>query len=832
MDNVKDTVPVRYKIHLEPDLDRFLFYGRTETVVILEKTVTEISLNALELAVWECRLKKEREEIKCPFSMDPENELLNIKLPEPTDGEVCLVMEFMGKINNKMAGFYRSRAVINGKEQYIGVTQFEESDARRAFPCFDHPLYKAVFDVEMIIDKDLQAVSNSDIKDEKILEDGRKFVRFSETPKMSTYLLFFGLGPFEFIEDPGKVLVRVGTMPGMIEQGRFGLEFGRKSLSFSEDYYDVKYPLPKLDLIAVSDFAAGAMENWGAITFRENLLLYDSKVTSKSGKMRICEVIAHEMAHQWFGNLVTPSDWKYLWLNESFATYFGFGIVDHYYPEWDVWDQFIGSQTAVAFERDAYRNTIPMEIPGGEHVVINTSTAPIIYNKGGSILRQIEGYIGHKKFKEGLRFYLKKYAYKCAASHQLWEAFENVSEKPVKEMMKRWVEQPGYPVVEVARDGETLTATQKRFSYLPSRSLNQDQEWIVPLTVKVFYKDGSSRVVTTLLEGKSAQIEAGKEILAYKVNHEQTGFYRVKYSDNNLKALYQLIADKSLSPIDRWGVESDMYALLKGDMVSLGDFMECLSAFKGDTSFLPVIGLSSHCSHLWLIMGEEWEGSISSLGRTIFEGVLQETGLYPDVDEGFTKSILRDESIWFAGLFGSQMARDFALEKLSIIMEGGSVHPDIAKGVMKVAALNGDRNILDWLMRKFKTSNNEHERINILMALGKFQDKALIEEVRQFILENVPDRNKFFPIGSLAENPVAVEDLWEWYKGSLDKLEQFHPVHYERVIAAIVPVAGIGKEDEVKEFFKDYLKKNEKLRDLVDLSLERLEINSRLVKIS
>ena len=342
----------------------------------------------------------------------------------------------------------------------------------------------------MVVDQHLDAVSNMPIIEERTLEAGKKHVKFDRTPKMPTYLLFFGVGEFERLEDHGKVLVRVLTMPGMSRQGRFGLQFGRQALTFCEDYYGTPYPLPKLDLIAISDFAAGAMENWGAITFRENLLLHDPEVTSRSGEERICGVIAHEMAHQWFGNLVTPADWKYLWLNESFATYLGYAVVHHYFPAWEMWSQFLYGQTEVALDRDALQQTTPIEIPGGAHVVINVSTAPIIYNKGGSILRQIEGYIGESSFKKGLRGYLAKHQYGSAASQDLWQAMEAVSESPVKEMMRSWVEQKGYPLIEVHRDQDTLHLRQRRFTLLPN---DARQTWMIPVAIRVIREGGDIR---------------------------------------------------------------------------------------------------------------------------------------------------------------------------------------------------------------------------------------------------------------------------------------------------------------------------------------------------
>ncbi|GAF90439.1 unnamed protein product, partial [marine sediment metagenome] len=277
---------------------------------------------------------------------------------------------------------------------------------------------------------------------------------------------------------------------------------------------------------------------------------------------------------QWFGNLVTPSDWKYLWLNESFATYFGYGVVAHYYPEWDLWDQFLHGQTDTALARDALKETVPIEIPGGEHVVINASTAPIIYNKGGSILWQVAGYIGEDTFREGLRHYLRSHEYACASSRNLWEALEEGSEKPVTTMMESWIEQPGFPLVEVTRDANKLLLTQARFTYLPNES---DQVWVVPVTVKVFYNRGDSKTITTLLDSKDMSIDIGGEAIAYKVNFGQAGFYRVRYHEkSDLWELGKRVLSKELPPVDRWGLQNDLYALVRRGDTSVDDYLDFL----------------------------------------------------------------------------------------------------------------------------------------------------------------------------------------------------------------------------------------------------------------
>ena len=465
-----------YRLTIEPDLGRFTFAGRMILSANADEPTDTLTLDCAELAIWQCRVQPDRPDekgIDCPFTLDPAKTGLTIHLPDSLSGVFQLTIDYTGKINDRMAGFYRSRIQTDNLQNYMAVTQFQESDARRAFPCLDHPAQKAIFTVEMVIEKNLTAISNTDIQTIAELENGRRRVTFHPTPKMSTYLLFFGVGPFEIHEDIVDRRVRAVCLPGMGDQTAFGREFGRKALAYGEDYYAIDYPLTKLDLIAVPDFAFGAMENWGAITFRENLLLNIPGVTSREALARICEVIAHEITHQWFGNLVTPEDWKYLWLNESFATYFGYGMVDHHYPEWEIWDQFVRSQTETAMARDALNETFAIEMPGGAQVAITTSTAPIIYSKGGSILRQLEAWIGPDHFKAGLRRYLTDFAYGNAASHHLWESLSAASGMPVAELMRSWVTQPGFPVITAERKNNTLSFAPAPF-HLPAQRCGAD----------------------------------------------------------------------------------------------------------------------------------------------------------------------------------------------------------------------------------------------------------------------------------------------------------------------------------------------------------------------
>jgi tricorn protease interacting factor F2/3 len=823
---MQSITPVHYKIRLEPDLVNFSFSGRCELSLQAAEPVAEVSLNILEIAIWGCRAWQADQRTSCAFKVDPAAEEVLIYLPGPMTGDIKLEIDYQGLINDKMAGFYRSKYTHQEQTRYIAVTQFEESDARRAFPCIDHPAAKATFEISMDIDSHLVAISNTAVQTEKMLANGKKRVCFGQTPKMSTYLVFFGVGEFEITVDKDDQRVRSVTLPGMRQFAQFGTEFGRKSLAFSESYYDLAYPLDKMDLIAIPDFAFGAMENWGAITFRENLLLHYPGITSKSGEERICEVIAHEIAHQWFGNLVTPADWRYLWLNESFATYFGFGVVDHHYPQWQTWQQFLFSQTGTALARDGLAETFAIEIPGGEHVVINVSTAPIIYSKGSSILMQIKGYIGEENFKQGLQHYLKTYEYGCAASHHLWESFEAVSRQPVRAMMKSWIEQPGFPMITVERRGNQLVLGQQRFTYLPN---DAGQQWLVPITIRLFSKTGAARQVSLLLDGREQAIDVDEDIAAYKVNDRQTGFYRVAYRDpKNMAELGRRVREKSLTPEDRWGLQNDLFARVKGGRATLDAYLDWLGYYDTEDAYLPLASTAENLHAAYLVLDEDSRQKIASLATPKFEALLANIGYEPRPDDDHPTAQLRDQIIWHAAVYGSRATLDFVRDRFGALMTGAAIHPDIMKSVMQAGALSGDARVFDWFDQRFQVSQIEHERINILSAIGCFKDAGLIQKTQRYLLERVPARNKFIPVVALCANPHAIELMWDWYVANLERIEQFHPLLYERVVAAIIPTAGIYRADEVNAFFDDYRAQKDKASDVIKLSLERLEINLRM----
>ncbi len=817
---------INYKLNLEPDLERFTFRGRVAISLTAAEPVEKIVLNVLDITIEDCRLQAGDTQTGCAFTVIPDEEEVHIRLPEALSGDLVLHIDYQGNINDLMAGFYRSSYTVGEETRTMAVTQFQESDARRAFPCLDTPAQKATFDIVLDIEPHLTAISNEAVQQVTDLVNGKKRVVFKQTPKMSTYLVFFGVGEFDIQADREDPRVRTVTLPGQQEHAAYGLDFGRRALAFSEDYYGIDYPLTKMDLIAIPDFAFGAMENWGAITFRENLLLYYPETTSRAGEERICEVTAHEIAHQWFGNLVTPSAWKYLWLNESFATYFGFGVVAEFYPDWDIWDKFLHGQTATAMARDALHETFPIEIPGGEHVVINSSTAPIIYNKGGSILRQIQGYIGADNFKKGLRHYLKTHQYACAASHHLWEAFEVAADMPVTAMMQNWVAQPGFPLVTADCREDKITLTQQRFTYLPG---DFDQQWLIPVNIEFFADSGGSQTRALLMDSEYTSIAVPAGTTAYKVNSGQTGFFRVRYLETqNLEKLGQKVTDRSLDPKDRWGLQDDLFSLVRSGAVGFEEYIAFLSRYHDESSYLVLTSIAANLSLAHHVLPENWQAKIEALACPWYEAVLSRIGYLPASDEKQTTSILRDQLIWDAIRYGSAELTRFVAEQFAILIRGGQIHPDIMKSVMQAGARAGDEETLVWFKRRFEASVIEHERMNILTALGGFTGLQQIAAVGEYILETVPPRNKFIPAMALAENRPAAAFLWEWYQANLAQIEQTHPMIYERIIAAVISAVGLDEPDTVREFFSAYMEKQPQTGDVIRLSLERLEINLQM----
>jgi hypothetical protein len=443
------------------------------------------------------------------------------------------------------------------------------------------------------------------------------------------------------------------------------------------------------------------------------------------------------------------------------------------------------------------------------------------------MLRQIATYVGDESFRQGLEGYLNRHAYGCASSRHLWEALEDASDKPVTRIMKSWVEQQGFPIVEVRREDNGLLLTQGRFTYLPN---DADQTWWIPVTVRTYSDRGDSNTVTTLLKDRQTWIPMDEDAVAYKVNDRQAGFYRVRYHNRtDHLALGLRVRNKELASEDRWGLQSDLYAQVMAAEVSIEEYLEFLSNYEEEDAFLPLMGISENLFHAYCVGGSTQRRRVADEGCRFLTRILDRIGYAPERNERHTRSILRDRILYPAVIYGSRQAREFAQGQFRSLMAGGhTVHPDIIKAVMQVGALNGDEVVFEWFTDRLESSESEHDRINGLTALGCFREKGQIAQAQNYTLERVPLGNRFIPIVSMASNPHASPLMWDWFVSHLSELERFHPVHFERVIAGIVPVCGLGREAEVTEFLMDYLAGKDLAKDVIRLSIERLETNSRI----
>ncbi|MDQ5954496.1 MAG: puromycin-sensitive aminopeptidase, partial [Patescibacteria group bacterium] len=712
----KYVVPIKYDIKLHPDLENFTFGGTEVITVILLKDTKEITLHSKEIDIETVRIDKEFSQ-KITYNQKAETAtfVFDKKIPK---GRHALTISFQGILNDKMRGFYRSSYVYEGKVHNIATTQFEATDARRAFPCFDEPAQKAIFNVSLVIPKGKTAISNTLPISKVEHEAGFEVVKFAPSPKMSTYLLAFIVGDFEYIEKKSKggVLVRVYTTPGKVHQAGFSLDCAVKVLDFYEKYFDIKYPLNTLDMIAIPDFASLAMENWGAVTYREVGLLVDENNTSLGSKQMIALVIAHELAHQWFGNLVTMEWWTHLWLNEGFASYIEFLAVDDLYPEWDIWTQFLTYEHGVALRLDGLLNTHPIEIPVHHPDEIGEIFDEVSYSKGSSVIRMLADYLGEEDFRLGLSHYLKKHSYKNTETIHLWEAFEKISKKPVAKMMQNWTGRGGYPVINASLERDNLILKQNRFflSSISKKKANDKTIWQVPISLS------NSNKTQKLFLSVEKKLVPSKDFEWLKLNQGESGFYRTAYSKELLASLYSPVLNKVLPPIDRLGIVRDLFTLAEAGVIPTIDALEFLSAYKNEDNYTVWTEIASGLSRIEQTFGKtSAKSNLDKLTINTFTPIFQKLGWEKKESDSHTDAFLRSLAIARLGRAGDKKIIDEAKRKFA---SSKSIHPDIRSAVYTIVATHGGIKEYNILVKMYKEETLHEEKNRIGSVLGDFQD--------------------------------------------------------------------------------------------------------------
>ena len=795
----KNIIPTEYDIQLKPDLENFTFEGiETITLDILKPTKTlTLHSKEIEIETAEALLPQGKVFAKISYNEKAETASFTFSKNIPK-GITRVTLVFKGILNDKMRGFYRSKYIADGKEHHIATTQFEATDARRAFPCFDEPAQKAIFHISLIVPKGKTAISNTLPVSVAEHESEFQIVKFSPTPKMSTYLLAFIVGDFEYIESKTtptpssfghspsgrgrSIRVRVFTTPGKKHQAKFALDCAVKILEFYETYFAIPYPLPVLDMIAIPDFTAGAMENWGAITYRESALLVDEDHSSIGNKQWVALVIAHEIAHQWFGNLVTMEWWTHLWLNEGFASYIEYLAVDKLFPKWDIWTQFSTHELGSALRLDSLLHTHPIEIPVHHPNEIGEIFDEVSYSKGASIIRMLADYLGEKDFRDGLRYYLKKHSYKNTETFHLWEAFEKVSKKPVAKMMRNWTSLPGYPVVRAEIVKNKLNLSQERFfaSPISAKKVKDKTTWRIPISIK-----------------------SRKSWL--KINFGEAGFYRTAYSPELLEKLKIPVEKKLISARDRLGIIRDLFALAEAGTIPTTDALEFLSAYKHEDNYSVWLELSMGLGRLEQLLVPPKtrhlrpEKNLNNLILELFSPLAGRLGWTPKKDEIHTNTLLRSLAISRAGRSGDEKIIVEARKRFA----QNNIHPDIRGAVYSFVAKWGGEKEYRTFMARYKKETLHEEQNRLGGALGDFQDEKLLEQTCQFAMsKNVRPQDTISILSSVGANPEG-RDVWlSFIQKNWKTLVQHYGEGGHTLQRLVKAISGSAEEKHFKSFKK------------------------------
>lgn len=767
---VSHIVPEKYQLSLKPDLDAFVFEGEETIALSIKKKVKEITLHSVDLDIESAFIVQNKiKTFALQIKYDKKSETATFLFPKALDiGKAKLTLIFSGILNDKMHGFYRSKYEISGKDYYLATTQFEATDARRAFPCFDEPAVKAVFDIKLIVPNNSTAISNTMPTSIREHSAGYQVVEFSPTPKMSTYLVAFIVGNLEYIGKKTKegVLVRVFTTPGKKHQAEFALDCAVKTLSFFTKYFDIPYPMPVLDMVAIPDFASGAMENWGAVTYREEALLIDTDNSSASAKQWVAVVVAHELSHQWFGNLVTMEWWTHLWLNEGFASYIEYLAVDHMFPDWEMWTEFVSGDLGNALSLDSLKHTHPIEVPVHHPDEISEIFDAVSYSKGASVIRMLAEYLGEKDFRDGLRYYLKKYSYQNTETTHLWEALEKVSKKPVTKMMSAWTGKPGHPVLSVSRKSANLEISQARFFRSPvsKEETKENALWQVPVSIVGEAQAGKEKF---MLGKKTARIKTEFVDGWVKLNAGETSVSRVNYSPELWELLKAPVSKKELSPVDRLGLARDSFDLAMSGDLDTSTVLDFASAYINETNFAVWDEIATGLATIGnLVENESFAPQYEKYCRGIFAPMVKKVGWKKKVGDSHSDILLRSLILANAGKYGDEIVIAKSRSLFNSIKKGKNEVPADLRGVVySTIARHGGEIEYEKLLEIYRRTDLHEERNRIGRALGRFTQKKLLEKTLAFSLsKEVRAQDTMLFVGSVLSNPKGRDLAWNFIK--------------------------------------------------------------------
>ncbi|PON13441.1 peptidase [Candidatus Entotheonella serta] len=824
--------PSRYDIELVPDLEKATFTGSVSIEVDVAEPVETIWLNAAELDMHTVEIEDAagQRTALTNIAYEADTERLQLGLDRTaTQGVYRLHLTFSGILNDKLHGFYRSVFQDeDGHEHVIATTQFETTDARRAFPCFDEPEFKAVFGVTLIVPEDQFAVSNAPTIDEQRLSDGRRKLVFADTMKMSTYLVAFCIGPFEATEpvDVDGVPLRIVHPVGKGHLTDYALEVGAFSLRHFTEYYGIPYPDQKLDLVAIPDFAFGAMENVGCVTFREVLLLIDRQQATQPELMRAADVIAHEIAHMWFGDLVTMRWWNGIWLNEAFATFMATMAADAFNANWQRWVQFSLERSA-AFEVDSLERTRPIEYPVNSPQEANGMFDLLTYEKGGAVLRMLEQYMGEAAFRDGVRHYLNTHQYSNTETNDLWDAIEEVTEEPARRIMDSWIFQRGFPLISVnTGSAGQVTIQQQRFCFTP---LEADTTlWSVPVGLR-YGRGGDVSEQRALLESDAIEIDLGRDADWLVVNAGGHGFYRVRYAPTLLQQLRPVMMQE-LKPIERYGLVDDTWASVLAGSTSAIDFLDFARGFSGETDLDVWSVLTSCLSQLDRLLDGEARQRYQAVLRELYGPTLHRLGWEPRPDDASRTLELRGlliRSLAVAGQDHDALTACRALHA-NYLADRASVESNIAAAVATAVAAAGSQQDYRVFVDRFKHAGTPQEERRYQSLLAAFPGVEEMAATLEMTLNGeVRTQDAPYLIAQCMRNREQGVQAWRFVADHWDRMLEAYPNN--AIVRMLDGIKSLSEPDvaaEIEAFFQSHQVPQGDLT--LQQHLERLRVNASL----
>lgn len=825
-----DVAPSHYAVTFTPDLATATFGGNETIDVQVKRTASAITLNSAEIEIQKATVTQNGNSQDAKVSFDAAKEQVTLGVGAPlTAGPATIQIQFTGTLNDKLRGFYLAKT----QTRRYAVTQFESTDARRAFPSFDEPALKATFDITLVVDKGDTAISNGKIEsDTPGPGDAKHTLKFSTTPKMSTYLVAMAVGDFQCnAGEADGIPIRVCGTPDKKPLGEVALRYAQEILKFYNQYYGIRYPYGKLDIVGAPDFEAGAMENTGAIFYRESLLFIDDKNSSVQSHDAVFEVLAHEMAHQWFGDLVTMQWWDNIWLNEGFATWMEKKPTQVLHPEWGSMLEAV-KDTNEALNLDALRNTHPIRAKAETPDEINEMFDPISYEKGAAVLRMIESYVSPDVFRRGVNAYLRKFAYGNATAEDFWTAMAQASNRPVDKIMLTFVNQPGEPVITVktgcvtppaqtvtTRKGKRsrrkiqphpkteITISQQRFLGDPRESgakADNSPLWMIPVCIKT----DDNKPFCQIMADRQQTVPVVSCSSWVFTNVNAVGYYRTHYDPEDLKKV-SAAAMTGLVTAERMSLISDEAALIRAGQEKVGALLDLVSALGSDQertvleSYRPMLGsindflvtdANREAYHTWV--------------RSTFRPMLAKVGWTPATGENGDTRTLRADLVEILGQAGEDPDTIKEATKLArqYLQDPNSVDATLAPSVLRVAALGGDSALLDEYLAGLQRMKSPEQYYNVGFALTEFRGQPLVERVLQLAV-SPQVRNQDAPhlISGVLANPEDQNAAWSWVKAHWADVEKKTTMSTGgEIVAATRNFCDATMRDDVQQFFTQH----------------------------